>query len=543
MEKTTILLENGLEISSGPEQTDWAVLSMSLTRSVTAEQALSVGGVCAAMAEIQLMVQEHCPIGQGDHFTLFRGETLLGNFTAQKPRYVSAHRVSVTAYDAVAELDRDISGWWESILANSTTLGELAHRVCSTCGVSLAEEAFPNQDLPVKPFHSTELTGRRVMSWIAQAAGRFCTADGYGNIQFGWYSPKTMLIAPEKSSLRARLEEGNLYLEGLTGQWLGQSLQLDARCQYEDKTLTLESRDQCHYYQGSLTLSDYQTAHIDNVQIRQTSKDVGTIYPDVPWGDTYVIEGNPLLTAEDAQELQPVVRQLYELLSDITYTPCKVTVPAESGLEAGDVVTLQTPNGRQYLLYLMESKTTGNRTQLSCYGPPHRDSLYATNGYTLQALSGKILSLQTDVEGLEVRHEDTAGNVANLSLTLKGLENTVASQSMELGQVRENLTTLTQDSQGLKLQVQTLTEEGVDRVVTSTGYSFSEEGLRISRGGLEMENLLDHTGMQVVRNGQVILQADNRGVKARDVQVENYLILGSHARLEDYGDGTACFYI
>lgn len=58
-----------------------------------------------------------------------------------------------------------------------------------------------------------------------------------------------------------------------------------------------------------------------------------------------------------------------------------------------------------------------------------------------------------------------------------------------------------------------------------------------------MENLLNHSGMCVYRAGQVLLQADNRGVEAVDVTVRNYLIIGDHSRMEDYEVGrTACFY-
>ena len=62
-----------------------------------------------------------------------------------------------------------------------------------------------------------------------------------------------------------------------------------------------------------------------------------------------------------------------------------------------------------------------------------------------------------------------------------------------------------------------------------------------------MENLLDNTGMYVNRGQDVILQANGQGVVARDVKAVNYLIVGEHARLEDYGqageDRTACFYV
>jgi hypothetical protein len=46
----------------------------------------------------------------------------------------------------------------------------------------------------------------------------------------------------------------------------------------------------------------------------------------------------------------------------------------------------------------------------------------------------------------------------------------------------------------------------------------------------------------------ILLQADRDGVKAVDVSVGNYLIVGDHARFEDYSSAddekrTACFWI
>ena len=123
-------------------------------------------------------------------------------------------------------------------------------------------------------------------------------------------------------------------------------------------------------------------------------------------------------------------------------------------------------------------------------------------------------------------------------MNLEGLKAQVSRQVSGLNR----LTQLQQDAQALKLQVQQL-EQGSGRVVTSTGYSFTEEGLYISKTGQEMESRVDHTGLYVSRGDQVVLQAGHRGVTAVDVTAGNYLVVGSHARFEDYEGGTACFYI
>ena len=108
--------------------------------------------------------------------------------------------------------------------------------------------------------------------------------------------------------------------------------------------------------------------------------------------------------------------------------------------------------------------------------------------------------------------------------------------------------TASAESGDLALTVQGLIDNGVDKVTTSTGYTFKEDGLRIKKTGEEMENKLDHTGMYVYRASEVMLQANNEGVIATDVTVRNYLIIGSNSRIEDYNDGresnrTAIFHL
>ena len=91
-------------------------------------------------------------------------------------------------------------------------------------------------------------------------------------------------------------------------------------------------------------------------------------------------------------------------------------------------------------------------------------------------------------------------------------------------------------------------DDGVNKLVTEFGLTIDGSCLDIHRSGTEMHNSLDETGMYVKRSEDVMLQVNANGVIATDVSVRNYLIIGSHARFEDYSDGTdtartACFWI
>lgn len=500
MKQTRIELNNGQILASG--QSGDAVVSLGLTRTVNSGQELTLGSVCAAMAELELLVQGTSPIGQGDSFVLFRGEEKIGVFTAEKPVWKSAHRVKITAYDNVVKLDKDLTAWLETWDHWPCTLQELARAVCEACGVELLHQDLPNGTFLVEKIPQQTVTGRKLMSWIGQATGRFCQAKPDGSLTFDWYAPSEQMICPSGAQ-----EENQLF-----------------------------------YYQGSLTLADYQTAPIEKVQIRQDDRDVGTLWPDMGEGNTYCITGNPLLAAQTAEHLIPVAQCLYQQLKSVSYTPCTVTVSGEAHILPGQILQVEDAGGRTATVYVMETNLNGSKLTVKSTGSASRDSITLKNSQT-EVLGGKLLRLQADVEGLRAEHVDTAGKTASLSVTVEGIETKVTAQQTELDSTKETLTALRQDTDSLELEIKTITEQGVERVVTKTGYSFSDEGLRISKSGLEMENLLDHTGMYVSRNGQTILQANNRGVEARDVTVQNFLIVGSHARFEDYGDGAACFYI
>ncbi len=150
---------------------------------------------------------------------------------------------------------------------------------------------------------------------------------------------------------------------------------------------------------------------------------------------------------------------------------------------------------------------------------------------------------------------------------VSGLQNEITQTSTELSRTTEEIymqaekiTTLTDDVNSLSNEVKlkldadavsiVVKEElanGVDRVETATGYKFDSEGLKISKSGEQMENLLDHTGMYVKRSGSEILTANNEGVTAVNLHAKEYLIVGAgngKSRFEDYGVlRTGCFWV
>lgn len=558
MLKTIIVLPDGTEISSGVG-TQNAVASCTYTECVNSGTELTLGSVCANMIEVKFITPGGgLQIAAGDEIAAWQMADdgirhLLGIFIAEKPTRPTAHTMKLTAYDRISLLDKDLTEWLANLTGWPYSLYDLAGLVCTACGLELINTDLPNGSYLVQTFSAEGITGRQLMQWIGQAAGRFCRATADGKVEFAWYEPvqghsvgatsipgggssynsKTATLT--LTGVTALESDGVLTLSGLTAAENGGVL-----------TITIPAGNTQHFFfQGGLSFEDYQVACIEKVQICGNAEDVGTVWPNVAGEkNTYRIEGNMLLSADTAEALLPVAQTLYEQLKEVTYTPCSVTIPANLHIHAGHILSITDRNGKTITMYVMERIKTGQKVKLQCTGSALRASTTAVNAQSYQALSGKVLNLRTDVEGLKAENRAADGRAAALQLTVDGIAAQVEKQRTETENLSLELTTMQQTANALKISVQTMQKDGVSKVRTESSYTFDDAGLKIARSGSQMENLLDNTGMRVSRNGEVILQANADGVAAVDVQVKNYLRVGENARFEDYESGrTACFFI
>lgn len=562
MLKTIIVLPNGREISSGPDAVE-AVQSLRFTETVNDDRELSPGSVCSNMVEVRLITPGgSLEVRAGDEITVYREDERglrhkLGLFTTEKPTRPSANILSITAFDRVSRLDQDLTAWLAGLEGWPYNLLDFARMVCDACGVTLTNDSIPNGDYPVQPFSADGITGRQLMRWAGQIAGRFCRATVDGALEFAWYEPLAGLaIAPqaEEAAGAVTFRDGTLTVTGgvtATYEDGGKLTLAGVSAVYDGAggmTLTVGGDESLCYYQGGLRFEDYTVQPIEKVQLRQNDRDVGTVYPDTAEDlNTYTVTGNYLLTANVAESLAPVAENLYHQLKDAVYTPCRVEIPADLRIRAGHILSVTDANGRSVSMYVMTRTQKGQRDILECTGSPSRGSSAAVNNQTFRAFTGKMLNLRTDVEGLQAEHKNAVGDLARLQLQLDGISTEVSRQQQTGENWKQTMTQLRQDSEKITLQVQKIEDTGTGKLKTGKGYTFDDDGLRISQEGGGIENRLDHTGMYVTRAGQTLLKANNDGVEAVDITVRNYLKVGSHARFEDYiseadSDRTACFF-
>lgn len=153
------------------------------------------------------------------------------------------------------------------------------------------------------------------------------------------------------------------------------------------------------------------------------------------------------------------------------------------------------------------------------------DQQFQTVTETMAQLSVSTGQILGRVSAVEERTSDIEG----LSSTVEQLKKEVSTQMTP---------------EAVELQIKTAMASGTEKVVTSTGYRFDEEGLTVEKSGSEMKTQITDNGMAVYQSGEKVLDANNSGVDAKNLHATTYLIVGANSRFEDYGNGrTGCFWI
>ena len=388
-----LTLPSGTELKGGSPGS--AVKSLTLHTAVNAGQEFAIGSAFSDYIEAEIWADPDgsLQITAGDALTYYRQDdagsrTKVGVFYAEKPTRTKRNSYKVTAYDTMSKLDADFSGWLHANQAQfPKTIWQLVQLACQRAGVTLASSSLPiNGSYSVQAFYADDLTCRQIISWAAEAAGCYAHMNADGKLQFLTYTDKrsTAKITPDGAS------------------------------------------NSTAYYADSLSYEDYAVKAIEKVQIRQSDSDVGVIYPDSTTAtNTYAVQGNLLLTTGTEANLKTVVQNLYNVLKNVTYTPCKVSVPSSSGLACGQIVHVKDARGREFDTYLMSATISSGKASFESVGSASRESSSAVNSQSYKNLTGKMLEIKTSVDGLEVKASDLTGKYTDLKATVDGLSSEV----------------------------------------------------------------------------------------------------------------------
>lgn len=297
----------------------------------------------------------------------------VGVFTITDAEKTTGGRYNVTAYDNVSKFDIVIDSWLDN-LTFPMTVANFFSSLCTYCGVTPYSTTFTNSTFTFQDnFRSTNMSGRQVLSYIAQvAAGNFiATPDG-----------KIRLKQFATSS----------------------SASLD------------NTKYKTYFY------SDFTVPEIEEVFVGESEDDTGVISGS---GDNALsIIYNPILFCDTASEIQTQVDNIYNVIKDYTYVPMNIELFQDFNIQVGDLITV---NGLETYVFRKEWSSSG--VKLICSGQPLRDKSTNNRSAQLNALRGQFLDVKTDVGNLEITAGDlsTRMNTAetNISTNTQGLAQTV----------------------------------------------------------------------------------------------------------------------
>ena len=181
-------------------------------------------------------------------------------------------------------------------------------------------------------------------------------------------------------------------------------------------------------------------------------------------------------------------------------------------------------------------------TKATDWTPAPEDTQAQIDGVVSDVAGQEVIlnSQESRISNLELNNDSIEASVSRLEsttqTTLDGIETTISELEKKAGLA------ITEEDVTIAIESKLENADGI--FITGTDYGFSADGLRIAKDGQAMESLLDNSGLEVTRSGEAILTADDTGVNALNLTARQYLIVGDHARFENYETGrTACFWI
>lgn len=249
-------------------------------------------------------------------------------------------------------------------------------------------------------------------------------------------------------------------------------------------------------------------------------------------GTTQYIRNNPFL--ELREDLPQLLENALDIMGGLTINQFECSWRGLPHIEPGDKIAMVAKDDSIVYSYLINDtlEYTGAFAQKTSWiyeDSGESESNPTSLGEALKLTFAKVDKANQNIEIVAAETTALKLNADNITATVTDLTNTVNAK------VTAN---------DVNIAIKNELAEGVNKVITSTGFTFNDEGLRITKTDSEIETLITEDGMKIYKDNSEVLTADNEGVKATDLHATTYLVIGRNSRFEDYkGSRTACFWI
>jgi hypothetical protein len=174
----------------------------------------------------------------------------------------------------------------------------------------------------------------------------------------------------------------------------------------------------------------------------------------------------------------------------------------------------------------------------------------STLGAALNQTFARVDKVNKQIDIVASQTEANAEEIGAIKLTTEQVALSVEKTTNDIDSINDNISNLTKKANlavtadAVQIAIDSTIANGVEKVITSTGYTFNDTGLKISKSGSELSTVISDDGMTVSKSGREMLTANNQGVEAVNLNASTFLIIGGKSRFESYNSNrTACFWI
>ena len=273
-------------------------------------------------------------------------------------------------------------------------------------------------------------------------------------------------------------------------------------------------------------------------------------------GDTQYIRDNNILGLKPSSEVAAILKGYIDALANKVITPYECTWRGNYQLAIGTPLAIVAKDNSTINTYLFNQTLTYNGGLNSKLSWTYKDtseseSNPATLGEVLNQTYAKVDKTNKQIDLVVSKVDGQESTISQIQLDQESINASVGSitnrqdaTDTEIDSINQKVdASITSDQ--VELIVQQELAGGVDKVTTSTGFTFNQEGLTIKKSDVDITTNISEDGMKVSKGGEVVLTANNGGVEARNLHATTYLIIGENSRFEDYDNGsrTGCFWI
>ena len=258
-------------------------------------------------------------------------------------------------------------------------------------------------------------------------------------------------------------------------------------------------------------------------------------------GETQYIRDNPFWELRD--DIAELVEDALVIAGGINYTQFSCKWRGNYLVEPGDKIAVIAKDDSVVISYLVNDKYiyNGGLSSTSSWDYDNKNGESADNPTTLgEALKKTYAKVDKANQEIEI----VAGETSSLKMTTDSITTTVTQMDDNIADLYNEVNTKVSSEQ-IDFTIETaIKNTDVEKVTTSTGFTFNQEGLKISKLDSSITTQITEDGMTVIRGDSPVLEANNLGVTAEDLHATTYMIIGKNSRFEDYNSNrTGCFWM